>query len=40
VLAAVGYNFRLLLTWLALLCACLQMLLAPAPDRASAQQIA
>jgi transposase, IS5 family len=40
VLAAVGYNFRRLLTWLALLCAWIQALLAPAPDRSSAQQIA
>jgi IS5 family transposase len=40
VLAAVGYKFRLLLTWLVLLCAWIQALLAPAPDRSSAQQIA
>jgi IS5 family transposase len=40
VLAAVGYNFGLLLTWLALLCAWIQALLAPAPDRSPAQQIA
>ena len=40
VLAAVGYNFGLLLTWLALLCAFIRALLAPAPDHASAQQIA
>jgi transposase, IS5 family len=38
VLAAVGYNFRLLLTWLALLCAWIRVLLAPAPDHSSAQQ--
>ena len=40
VLAAVGYNFRRLLTWLALLCACMRMLLAPAPDRSPVHQIA
>jgi transposase, IS5 family len=40
VLAAVGYNFGLLLTWLAFLCAWIQALLAPAPDRSPAQQIA
>ena len=40
VLAAVGYNFKLLLTWLALLCAWILMLLAPAPDRSPTQQIA
>jgi transposase, IS5 family len=40
VLAAVGYNFRRLLTWLALLCACLRALLASAPDHSSAQQSA
>jgi transposase, IS5 family len=32
VLAAVGYNFRLLLRWLAFLCLILQTLLAPAPS--------
>jgi IS5 family transposase len=32
VLAAVGYNFRLLLRWLAFLCAVLRVLLAPAPS--------
>jgi IS5 family transposase len=32
VLAAVGYNFRLLLRWLAFLCAVLRALLAPAPS--------
>jgi IS5 family transposase len=40
VLAAVGYNFKLLLTWLALLCAWILMLLAPAPDRSPTQQSA
>ena len=40
VLAAVGYNFRLLLRWLALLYAWILMLLAPAPDRSPTQQIA
>jgi transposase, IS5 family len=40
VLAAVGYNFRRLLTWLALLCAFIRALLAPAPDHPSAQQTA
>ncbi len=40
VLAGVGYNFRLLLRWLALLCAWILMLLAPAPDRSPAQQSA
>ncbi len=38
VLAAVGYNFRLLLRWLALLCALIQVMLAPAPDRSSQPQ--
>jgi IS5 family transposase len=38
VLAAVGYNFRLLLRWLALLCALIQALLAPAPRPLSAHQ--
>jgi transposase, IS5 family len=32
VLAAVGYNFRLLLRWLAFWCAVLRVLLAPAPS--------
>ena len=40
VLAAVGYNFRLLLRWLALLYAWIRVLLTPAPDRSPAQQIA
>jgi IS5 family transposase len=38
VLAAVGYNFRLLLKWLALLCAFIQALLALAPRRSSQPQ--
>jgi IS5 family transposase len=38
VLAAVGYNFRLLLKWLALLCAWIAALLATAPDRSSQPQ--
>ena len=40
VLAAVGYNFRLLLRWLALLYAWIRVLLTPAPDRSPAQQSA
>jgi transposase, IS5 family len=40
VLAAVGYNFRLLLTWLAFLCAWIMALLAPTPDRSPVQQSA
>jgi IS5 family transposase len=32
VLAAVGYNFRLMLRWLAFLCAVLRVLLAPTPS--------
>jgi len=40
VLAAVGYNFRLLLRWLALLYAWIRVLLAPAPDRSPTQQSA
>jgi IS5 family transposase len=40
VLAAVGYNFRRLLTWLALLCAWIMALFAGAPSRSSAQQTA
>lgn len=38
VLAAVGYNFRLLLRWLAFLCACIRALLATPPDRPSHHQ--
>ncbi len=38
VLAAVGYNFRLLLRWLALLCAFFLAWLAPAPGRSSLPQ--
>ncbi len=40
VLAAVGYNFRLLLKWLALLCAFIWTLLASAPNRSSRLQTA
>ncbi len=40
VLAAVGYNFRLLLRWLALLCAFIWSRLAPAPSQSSRPQIA
>jgi IS5 family transposase len=40
VLAAVGYNFRLLLRWLALLWALIAVLLAPAPSHSSQPQIA
>jgi IS5 family transposase len=40
VLAAVGYNFRRLLTWLALLCAWIRTLFASAASRSSAPQIA
>ena len=40
VLAAVGYNFRLLLKWLALLCAFIWIRLASAPGRSSALQTA
>ncbi len=40
VLAAVGYNFRLLLRWLALLCAFIWILLASAPGRTSRLQTA
>jgi hypothetical protein len=39
-LAAVGYNFRLLLKWLALLCAFNWILLASAPGRSSRLQTA
>jgi IS5 family transposase len=38
VLAAVGYNFRLLLRWLVLLCAWIAAMLAAAPDRPSQPQ--
>ncbi len=38
VLAAAGYNFRLLLRWLALLCAWITVLLAAAPSRSSKPQ--
>jgi IS5 family transposase len=38
VLAAVGYNFRLLLKWLALLCAFVRALLAAAPESSSQLQ--
>ena len=38
VLAAVGYNFRLLLRWLALLSALIGALLAPVPDCSSPHQ--
>jgi IS5 family transposase len=38
VLAAVGYNFRLLLKWLALLCAFIRALLTAAPGRSSRPQ--
>jgi IS5 family transposase len=38
VLAAVGYNFRLLLRWLALLFACIHTLLAAAPGSVSRPQ--
>jgi IS5 family transposase len=38
VLAAGGYNFRLLIRWLALLCALIRLLLAPAHRPASAHQ--
>jgi IS5 family transposase len=38
VLAAVGYNFRLLIRWLAFLCALLRALLAPAQLPSSAHQ--
>ena len=37
-LAAVGYNFRLLLRWLAFLCALIRALLATAPDRSPQPQ--
>ena len=37
-LAAVGYNFRLLLRWLALLCAFVRAFLPAAPDRLSRLQ--
>jgi IS5 family transposase len=40
VLAAVGYNFRLLLRWLALLCALIWTLLASAPGRSAPPQSA
>jgi transposase, IS5 family len=40
VLAAVGYNFRLLLRWLALLCALIQVLFASALGRSSQPQTA
>ena len=40
VLAAVGYNFRLLLRWLACLCAVLRALLAPAPSPSPVHQTA
>ncbi len=40
VLAAVGYNFRLLLKWLALLCAFIWILLASASCRSSRLQAA
>jgi transposase, IS5 family len=38
VLAAAGYNFKLLLRWLALLCALIRTLLAPAPHPSFAHQ--
>ena len=38
VLAAVGYNFRLLLRWLAILWTLIRALLAPVPDCASPHQ--
>ena len=38
VLAAVGYNFRLLIRWLAVLWAIIRALLAPVPDRSSLPQ--
>ena len=38
VLAAVGYNVRLLLRWLALLCAWIMALLTTAPSRSSSPQ--
>jgi transposase, IS5 family len=38
VLAGVGYNFRLLLRWLALLCACIWTLLTTTPDHPSQPQ--
>ena len=38
VLAAVGYNFRLLLKWLALLCAWIMAFLATAPGRPAPTQ--
>ena len=38
VLAAVGYNFKLLIRWLALLCAWFRMLLAAAESRSSKLQ--
>ena len=40
VLAAVGYNFRLLIRWLALLWTVIRSLLAPAPDCSSPPQFA
>jgi IS5 family transposase len=40
VLAAVGYNFGLLLRWLALLCVLIQLLLTAAPNRAIRPQFA
>jgi transposase, IS5 family len=40
VLAAMGYNFRLLLKWLALLCAWIMAFLATAPGRSSQPQAA
>ncbi len=40
VLAAVGYNFRLLLRWLALLCAWIRAILATKPDYPSQPQLA